>query len=120
MTSDDMSERLLEFAVAIARVVDALPRTKMGSHVAGQLARSGTSPASNYEEGCAAESRDDFIHKLSIVLKELRETRLWLRLSVKASRLPESQMTGVLDECRQLCDIIGKSIVTAKTNQQKE
>ena len=75
MTSDELLERLIDFAVRVGKVVDALPDTRMGRHVAGQLVRSGTSPAPNYEEGCAAESRADFIHKLSICLKELRESR---------------------------------------------
>ena len=78
MKPDELSERLLEFAARIGRVVDALPDTRMGRHVAGQLVRSGTSPAPNYEEGCAAESRADFIHKLSVSLKELRESRFWV------------------------------------------
>lgn len=86
----------------------------MGRHVAGQLVRSGTSPAPNYEEGCAAESRADFIHKLSICLKELRESRCWIRLIIKTEMLPEHKMGELLDECNQLCNIIGQSVVTAK------
>ena len=78
MKPDELSERLLEFAARIGKVVDALPDTRMGRHVAGQLVRSGTSPGPNYEEGCAAESRADFIHKLSVSLKELRESRFWV------------------------------------------
>lgn len=116
MTSDELSARLLDFAVRVAKVVDALPKTKMGNHVAGQLARSGTSPASNYEEACAAESGSDFVHKLAIVLKELRESRFWLRFIVKSRLLGAKLMMGLIDECSQLCDIIGKSIVTAKKN----
>jgi four helix bundle protein len=89
----------------------------MGSHAAGQLARSGTSPAPNYEEACAAESRADFVHKLGIVLKELREVRFWLRFSVRAELLGADHLTDLIDECAQLCDIIGKSVVTAKKNR---
>src|SRR5438132_1360078 len=66
-----MVERLINFAARVGKVVDALPDTRMGRHIGGQLVRSGTSPAPNYEEACAAESRADFIHKLSISLKEL-------------------------------------------------
>jgi hypothetical protein len=65
----ELAERLIDFAVRMGRVVDALPRSRLGQHVAGQLVRSGTSPAPNYAEGCAAESRRDVIHKLSISLK---------------------------------------------------
>ena len=97
--------------------MDALPDTRMGRHVAGQLVRSGTSPAPNYEEGCAAESRADFIHKLSICLKELRESRCWIRLIIKTEMLPEYRMGELLDECNQLSNIIGQSVVTAKKNR---
>ena len=62
MNPEELSRRLLDFAVRIGRVADALPRTSLGRHIAGQLVRCGTSPAPNYEEGCAAESRADFIH----------------------------------------------------------
>ena len=98
MTSDELLERLIDFAVRVGKVVDALPDTRMGRHVAGQLVRSGTSPAPNYEEGCAAESRADFIHKLSICLKELRESCCWIRLIIKTDMLPEHRMVELLDE----------------------
>jgi four helix bundle protein len=88
----------------------------LGRHIAGQLVRSGTSPAPNYEEGCASESRQDFIHKLSICLKELRESRSWLRLILKAELLPEKKIADLLNECNQLCNIIAQSVVTAKGN----
>jgi len=120
MTSDELLERLLDFAARVGKVVDALPDTRMGRHVAGQLVRSGTSPAANYEEGCAAESRADFIHKLSICLKELRESRSWIRLIIKTEMLPEHRMGDLLDECNQLCNIVGQSIVTAKANKDSK
>ncbi|PYS71607.1 MAG: four helix bundle protein [Acidobacteria bacterium] len=91
----------------------------MGRHIAGQLVRSGTSPAPNYEEACAAESRADFSHKLSICLKELRESRCWIRLIIKTEMLPEHRMGELLDECNQLCNIIGQSIVTTKQNKKR-
>lgn len=115
MTSDDLSERLLDFAVRVGAVVDALPATRLGRHIAGQLVRSGTSPGPNYEEGCAAESRADFVHKLSICLKELRESRYWIRLIIRSKSLRESKMGDILNECEQLCKIVAKSIVTAKS-----
>lgn len=117
MNSDDLSERLINFAARIGKVVDALPDTRMGRHIAGQLVRCGTSPAPNYEEACAGESRADFIHKLGICLKELRESRCWIRLIIRTELLPEHRMGDLLDECDQLCNIIGRSIVTAKENQ---
>ena len=70
MTPDELSDRLLDFAARVGKVVDALPNTRLGRHVSAQLVRSGTSPAPNYEEGCAAESRADFVHKLRICLKD--------------------------------------------------
>jgi len=120
MTSDELLERLIDFAARVGKVVDALPDTRMGRRVAGQLVRSGTSPAPNYDEGCAAESRADFIHKLSISLKELRESRSWIRLIIKTEMLPEHRMGELLDECNQLCNIIGQSIVTAKENKNRK
>ena len=117
MTADELLERLIEFAARVGKVVDALPDTRMGRHVGGQLVRSGTSPAPNYDEGCAAESRADFSHKLSICLKELRESRTWIRLIIKTEMLPEHRLGELLDECNQLCNIIGQSIVTAKANK---
>lgn len=116
MKFENLSERLLEFAAKICIIVDAIPETRLGRHIAGQLVRSGTSPAPNYEEACGAESRKDFIHKLRIVLKELRETRLWIRLIIKAGLLPEARMAPLLDESNQLCNIIGQSILTARQN----
>ena len=120
MRPQDLSERLLEFAVRIGKVVDALPDTRLGRHVAGQLVRCGTSPAPNYEEACAAESKADFVHKLRVCLKELRESRMWLRFIIKSEMLPGQRMTEVLDECEQLCNIIGSSIVTANRNTRRK
>jgi four helix bundle protein len=74
----DLEKRLIDFAVRVIGVVEALPGTRAGNHVANQLVRCGTSPAPNYAEAQSAESRNDFIHKLKICLKELRETRVWL------------------------------------------
>lgn len=114
--ADEMEERFLEFAARICALVEALPDTKTGRHISGQLIRCGTSPAPNYAEACAAESRNDFTHKLGIVLKELRETRIWLKLSVKTATMKTSRLNPLIDECTELMNIIGKSIVTAKAN----
>src|SRR6266496_2399622 len=118
MTSDELVERLIHFAARVGKVLDALPDTRMGRHIGSQLVCSGTSPAPNYEEACAAESRADFVHKLSICLKELRESRSWIRLILKTEMLPEQRMGELLDGCHQLCNIIAQSIVTAKENKQ--
>ena len=112
----DLEERLLDYAAEIIRVVDGLFQTRAGNHVAAQLLRSGTSPLPNHGEAQAAESRKDFIHKLSICLKELKESRRWLRL---AKRVPMQDSPGsldsVLDETEELIRIFASSIRTAKT-----
>ena len=116
MDSDELGERFLEFALQIGFIVRALGNDTISVQVATQLAKSGTSPGPNYQEACACESRKDFIHKLSIVLKELRESRFWLRYILRLDLLAHVQVAPVVDECEQLNRIIGKSIVTAKRN----
>lgn len=111
---EQLSDRLLDFAVEIIKITDALPNTVAGRHVAGQLIRAGTSCGSNYEEACGAESRSDFAHKMSIVLKELKESRFWLRLISRTKMLASNRTEPVLEEWQQLCAIVAKSILTAK------
>ena len=115
MTPEELSERLWNFAARVGKVVDGLPDTRLGRHVAGQLVRSGTAAPPNYDEGCAAESRADFVHKLAVALKEQRETCGWLRFIIIAHLLPEKRLAPLLDEGQQLGKILGRSIVTAKT-----
>ena len=81
----DLEERLIDFAVRVITVVEALPDSKAGRHISGQLVRSGTSPAPNYGEAQSAESVDDFVHKLKVALKELRETNIWLYARPRSS-----------------------------------
>ncbi len=118
MDQNELSERLWGFAARVGKIVDALPDTRLGRHVAGQLVRCGTSTPPNYDESGAAESRDDFVHKLSIALKELRESRGWLKFIVLAGLLPGEKMRELIDESEQLCRILGKSVMTAKKNRQ--
>jgi four helix bundle protein len=112
----DLEDRLLEFSARIIRLVDALSNTRAANHVAGQLLRCGTSPYGNHGEVEAAESRKDFIHKLKVCLKELKETRRWLRLIAKSSMLPASQMAGILNETEELVRIFFSSVRTAEGN----
>jgi four helix bundle protein len=114
--AEEMEDRFLDFAARICALVEALPDTKTGRHISGQMIRCGTSPAPNYAEACAAESRNDLTHKLGIVLKELRETRIWLKLSVKTATMKKSRLNPLIEECSELMNIVGKSIVTAKAN----
>ena len=80
----DLQDRLVDYAVRIIKLSEALPETKTGKHVSSQILRSGTSPAPNYGEAQSAESKADFVHKLKISLKELRETEIWLKIIAKA------------------------------------
>ncbi len=117
MNPDDLSERVWQFAARVGKAVDALPDTRLGRHVAGQLVRCGTSAPPNYDEGCAAESRDDFIHKLGIALKELKETLGWLRFIIISDLLSESRIAALRGEGGQLAKILARSIVTAKAKR---
>ena len=115
----DLEDRLLEFASAVSDLSESLPATRAGNHVAGQVLRSGTSPYPNHGEAEAAESREDFIHKLKICLKELRETRRWSRLiKRKAWVKNETTLLFVLGESEELIRIFHSSIQTAKRNAE--
>jgi len=114
VTSDDVADRLMSFGVRAGKVVDALPDTRLGRHIAGQLVRCATSPIPNYEKSRAAASRADFVHKRTIVLKELRESVAWLTLSLRAELLPASRLTSLIDEGEQLKRMIAKSIVSTR------
>jgi len=113
-SGEDLAERLLDFAVQIIRLVNFLPKTAVGRYVGGQLMRSGASPGSNYEEARGAESKADFIHKLGIVLKELKESRFWLKLIQRTGLVASERVETLLRECKELCAIIAKSILTAR------
>jgi four helix bundle protein len=91
MTPQELSERLWPFAARVGKVVEALADTRLGRHVAGQLVRCGTSAPPNYDEGCAAESRADFIHKLGVALKELKESLGWLHFITISDLLPSDR-----------------------------
>ena len=113
----DLEERLIEFAVRILKLTEALPNTKIGNHVKGQILKSGTSPAANYGEAQSAETPKDFIHKIKIALKELKETRVWLKIIIKAELIkPENKVTPLLKENEELISILFASAETAKRN----
>ena len=114
MTPQELSDRLWQFAARIAKVVDALPDTRTGRHVAGQIVRSGTAAAPNYDEARSGESRADFVHKVNVALKELVETGGWLKFIILAELLPVKRVAVLVDEGDQLCRILGKSVATAK------
>lgn len=117
--ANQLEDRLIEFAVRIIAVVEAMPESKAGKHIASQLVRAGTSPAPNYGEARAAESRADFIHKLKIALKELRETRVWLKIIQRKPMLPVSRLGNIVAECDELISIFVASLKTASDAQIK-
>ena len=94
VNAKEFSERLWDFAADVARIVESIPDTRVGRHVAGQLIRSGTSSAPNYDEACDAESRKDFAHKLAIAAKEMRESSGWLRFLIKLKLLRPMPMSN--------------------------
>jgi four helix bundle protein len=113
----DLEERLIEFAAIIIEVTESLANTRAGNHLAGKLVRSGTSPALQYGEAQSAESRNDFIHKLKILLKELRESLVALKLICKVSLSSKLELVASgMNECNQLISIFVKSVETASKN----
>jgi four helix bundle protein len=115
----DLEDRLISFAVLVCRVAATLPPNREGKHVAGQLVRCGTAAAPNYGEAQSAESRKDFIHKMRVCLKELRETRVWLRFTNEFGIGDPDSVEGALEESGQLVRIFVKSIQTAEANDRR-
>ena len=114
----DLEDRLIDFAVRVVNVVEALPDTKAGNHIARQLVRSGTSPAPNYGEAQSAESRRDFLHKMKIALKELRETFIWLKIIERKPLCEPNKMTEIVRECDELIATFVKSDKTAQDGKE--
>lgn len=118
MIKSDLEERLIDFSVLIIKTVNSLPNSKAGNHLGGQLIRSGTSPALNYGEAQSGESRKDFIHKIKIALKELRETLVNLKI-ISKSQLMETNnaLQNIMKENNELISIFVKSVKTAESNR---
>jgi four helix bundle protein len=112
----DLEDRMLEFTARLIKMVDALPTSRAGNHIAGQLLRCGTSPFANHGEVQAAESRKDFIHKLGICLKELKEIKRWIRLIARLELIPIKRVRALLIETEELIRIFSASIRTAERN----
>jgi len=113
--ADKLEERLINFAVRIVVLSANLPKTPAGKHIAGQIMRSGTSPAPNYGEARGAESQADFVHKLGIVLKELNETSIWLRIIERSEILRKELIEDIIGENTELCRIFSASLKTARS-----
>jgi four helix bundle protein len=110
----DLEERLLEYADRKIRVAESMKRSTAGLHIADQLLRSGTSPYGNHGEAEGAESRDDFLHKLRICFKELRESRRWSKLVQRAELMEKPKLlAGLISEADELVRIFARSIQTA-------
>ncbi|MEI6948826.1 four helix bundle protein [Paraflavisolibacter sp. H34] len=107
----------MKFAIMILEVCDLLPNTRAGNNLENQLSRSGTAPALLYGEVQAAESRNDFIHKMKILLKELRETRITLRIIDEKPVVVHEKVKSTLKECNELIGIFTKSVSTAQQNK---
>jgi four helix bundle protein len=113
--ADVLEERLIDFAVRIIKLAARLPKTPAGRHVSGQILRSGTSPAPNYGEARGAESSGDFTHKVRVVLKELNETSIWLRIIKRSELLKAELLTDIIQENSELCKIFATTLRTART-----
>ena len=113
-----LEDRLVEFAAQSIDLSEALPDTRAGRHVGGQILRCGTSPAPNYGEAQSAESRKDFIHKMKVALKELRETRVWLKIVAKKQYCDSRIVQAAQQECTELIAIFIASVNTAKRNAE--
>jgi four helix bundle protein len=111
----DLSERLLNFAADVIKLLGKLNKTAVGRHIGYQLLKASTSSGANYEEACGAESKADFIHKMQLVLKESRESLYWLKLIKKANLISDGHLQLLLGEVKELVKIVAKSVVTAKS-----
>ncbi|MFN0123905.1 MAG: four helix bundle protein [Blastocatellia bacterium] len=117
---NNLADRLLRFAIDIVKLVESLPQTTAGRRIGDQLLRSGTSVGANYEEAQGAESKNDFIHKLQISLKEIRETNYWLRVLAGSGIRPEVTLKQLVSESDQLKSILSKAVATAKGTAKKD
>lgn len=110
----DLGDRLLAYGARITRLAASLPNSLVGRHIGGQLPRSGTCVGANDEEARAAESRADFVHKLQITLKDLRESNYWLRLMAVAKIVSSEKLRALLDESEQLKAMLSKAVARTK------
>ncbi|MEZ6123288.1 MAG: four helix bundle protein [Planctomycetaceae bacterium] len=118
--AQELENRLIDFAVRVIAVVEAMPDSKAGRHIAGQLVRSGTAPAALYGEAQSAESRNDFIHKMKLCLKELRETGIWLKMIERKPLCPPERMLPITSECNELIAIFVSSLKKATATNKED
>ena len=118
MTSKDLENRLIDFSIKVVNLIKSLPEDRITNHLTGQLLRSATSPALNYGEAQGAESKKDFVHKLGIVLKELRESLNCLKILAGTNYVKTG--SPVMKECNELVSIFVKSVETNKKKMEEE
>lgn len=109
-----VADRLLDYAARIVKVVESLPKTLVGRRIGDELLRSGMSVGAHYEEAQGGESHADFVHKLQIAVKELRESNYWLRLLGRTGTLTATRLADILEESIQLRAMLSKAVATAK------
>ncbi len=116
----DLEDRFVDYTCRMIDVVESLPNSRAGNYIAGQLVRACHSPTFNYGEAQGAESRNDFIHKMGVILKELKECRTALKIIIKKQMIqPVNKLNPIYKETEELIAIIGKSISTAEKNKGK-
>ena len=114
----ELEDRIVKFSARCIKVCGVLPAKRIGSsNLSDQLFRSATSVAANYAEAAEAESRKDFIHKMKIAMKELSETRVWLKIIVESGYVVRHRMSALVDEAEELARILSASIITARSNR---
>ena len=116
----NLEERLINFAVLILEITEKLPESKGSNHLSGQLVRSGTAPALQYGEAQSAESRKDFIHKMKIALKEMRESLICLKIIERKKYITDQKLTNTITELNELISIFVKNVETASRNLKNE
>lgn len=114
----EIEDRLIAFAVRIVKLSNTLPSSRAGNHIGGQLLRSGTAPAAHYAEARNAESNRDFIHKMRLGMKELNESRIWLKIIIESHLVKPDLVIDLHQECEELCRIFGASISTSQNKQK--
>ena len=117
MTTNDLKERTIQFAVRVLKLADALPNTASGRTVANQVARSGCSVAANYRAALRGKSRADFINKITIVLEEADETELWIEITERARMLPPKRLSALRAEAEELTKIFNATRTTARNHR---
>ena len=118
MTPEELENRLINFSVRIIELSGHLKKNYAGNHLSGQIVRSGTSPALNYGEARSAESKKDFVHKVKIILKELRETQICLKI-IKQAKLFNAEISNLDKLVLESNELISIFVASSKTAQNR-